>query len=275
MSTHRQDTLGHPRMHLPPRAGDQHRNQSPAQRASSGWQRATSFLLGGPPVTSRQEDVPISPLPSSPLTFLAAGLQCGPGCRGRLRPYADLGQSGNRLWGGPPAVGTSLSRNTGEASVVSAAPRPGLQTRPGRLLGPTAGAARTRGGPESSPVPVVWKQRAGAHLLGSVLGVGTPALPLLLEPRSPGLCEPKERLPHPHTVSSRDSHGGGEVLAVPPGAWFSRCRSRQEALPSAQRLRENLGKLSLVSPSFSKRHLQLEILSNGPRANRCHQSTRH
>lgn len=77
--------------------------------------------------------------------------------------------------------------------MVSAAPRPGLQTSPrplsGSPLGPlTPGGGSVPGqGPGSSPVPVVWKQRAGAATPGFSPQRGTPA------PPHPGVPIPRDR----------------------------------------------------------------------------------
>lgn len=148
--------------------------------------------------------------------------------RGRLRPYADLGQSGNRL-GRPPAVGTSLQEH-GVRPAWSLLPH-GLVCRPdpGRLLGPTAGAARTRGGPESSPNACCLEARAGAHLLGSVLGGAPQPCPSSLGPFTRAVRAPR-RGPHP-ARSPGDSHGGGEVLAGLPGAVSPAVAHVREALP--------------------------------------------
>lgn len=99
---------------------------------------------GGSPVTSRREDAPPSSARvSSDLTYRAAlwsGL-----LRVALGPTLTLGNLEticgvtHQLWA-LASPGTQV-----EARVVSAAPGPGLQTRPGHLLGVAAGAAHTRG----------------------------------------------------------------------------------------------------------------------------------
>lgn len=152
---------------------------------------------GGSPVTYRRDAPTSSARVSSDLTCRAAvwsgllGVALGPTLTlGNLETICGVTR---QLWA-PASPGTQV-----EARVVSAAPGPGLQTRPGRLLGVAAGAAHTRGeGQSRARAPgqalcllsgsegqgcTSWAQSSAGH--------PSPA-PSFWSPRSLRLCEPQE-----------------------------------------------------------------------------------
>ena len=155
-------------------------------------------------------------------------------------------------------------------SVVSAAPRPGLQTRPRRLSGSPWGHSHPREGRSQARAPgqalclLSGSKGPGPQLLGSVLrGAPQPSPPRVPVPR--GHASPKKGLPTLTQLPS-NSHGPEVVKSrqsrLAPGSHTAAHVRKPSLCPAA--FWENLGKLSLVPTSFSKQLPQREILPEQP-----------